>query len=274
MNFENEKIKHVENREIEYIQFKRLLNHHNINHAYILKTHDMNFRIGKNFRLIEQLKSNLKVVSENIGFDYATIVRPDYNHSNNVAIIDFVNSKDGEPDLLGERFVNTDGLITDKKNITLMSTNADCCLILLYDPIKKIIGNIHAGWRGTFNKIALNAINKMKEEFACNPIDIEAYLCPSIRQCHFEVDEDVKSICEENFAYTNRLEDIIKIGEIKDGKQKYLIDNILINKLMLLEIGVNEENIIDSGICSVCSSEKIHSKRAEGDNFGLRSVLY
>lgn len=70
-----------------------------------------------------------------------------------------------------------------------------------------------------------------------------------------------------------RLDEIIKIGEVKDGKQKFYIDTILINKILIQEAGVPAENIIDSEICSVCNSGKIHSRRAHGLNFGLGTAL-
>ena len=59
---ENEIIKVIDDGQVEYIQFKKLLNYKNINHAYILKTHDMNFRVGKDFRHIESVKEKLKTV--------------------------------------------------------------------------------------------------------------------------------------------------------------------------------------------------------------------
>ena len=263
----------TKNEKIEYLQFKRLLEHKEINHAYIFKTHDMNFRGGKDFRLIEQVKNNLKTMCDNCNFKYETIVRPDYNHSNNVSIINEIDIREDVPELKGKRFINTDALITDKENITIMSTNADCNLILMYDPIKKVIANVHAGWRGTFDRIIENAVNKMVEVYGCNPKDIEVYFCPSIRKCHFEVDEDVKDICKEKFGYTNRLDEIISKGEIKEGKQKYYIDTILINRILLNEVGILEQNIIDCEICSVCSQDMVHSKRAEGFNFGLGAAF-
>lgn len=129
------------------------------------------------------------------------------------------------------------------------------------------------GWRGTFHKIAQNAIQKMKEEYYCNPQDIICCFCPSIRQCHFEVDLDVAEQCRDIFADTGRMEEIMRKGKIKDGKQKYHIDTVLINQILLEKEGVLEENIVDSGICSVCHSEQIHSRRAEGENFGLGVAL-
>ncbi len=269
MSFENEIIKHIKKDEIEYLQFKNLLKYSNINHAYILKTHDMNFRLGKDFWRLDLVKANLQTLCDNCGFKFDTIIRPDYNHTANVSIVDSVDTSEELPELSGKCFKDTDGLITNKKDITLMSTNADCLLILLYDPTKNVIANVHSGWRGTFSKIVLNALNKMKEEFGCDAKDIEAYLSPSIRKCHFKVDEDVKELCENAFEYTNKLDEVICKGEIEEGKQKYYIDNVLLNIIMLKEAGVIDEHIFDSGICSVCNSELIHSRRAEGERFGL-----
>jgi len=205
------------------------------------------------------------------GFNYNHIIRPDFEHTSNVRVVDFVDNSEEIPELRGKRYQDVDGLITDKQDITIMATNADCNLIILYDPIKKIIGNIHAGWRGTFDRITSNAIKLMKTQYDCNPQDIEAYLCPSIRKCHFEVDIDVKELCEEKFKYTGKLNDIISIGEIKEGKQKYYIDTVLINELLLEEEGILKNNIVDCGICSVCNKELIHSRRAEGLEFGVGS---
>ena len=273
MIFENDIIKHIENKNIEYIQFKKLLKYPEINHAYIFKTHDMNFRVKTDFSQIEQTKKNLKIMCDNCGFKYDTIIRPDYWHTTNVEIVNNVDTSKEIPELRAERFPRTDGLITDKKDITIMSTNADCLLVLLYDPIKKVIGNIHCGWKGSFGKIILNEIKKMKEEYNCDPQNIEAYFSPCIRKCHFEVDEEVMNQCKEIFEYTGKINEIIQLGEVKEGKQKYLIDNVLINKLLLLESGLKEENIVDSGICSICEKDKIHSRRAEGLDFGLAALF-
>lgn len=113
----------------------------------------------------------------------------------------------------------------------------------------------------------------MKEVFDSNPKDIICCFCPSIRKCHFEVDEDVASQCKDIFEFTGRINEIIELGDFKEGKQKYNIDTILINRILLEQEGILEENIIDSGICSVCHSDKIHSRRAHGLNFGLACSL-
>ena len=82
----------------------------------------------------------------------------------------------------------------------------------------------------------------MKDEYNCKPENIIACICPSIRVCHFEVDTDVMELCKETFAYTNRLDEIIKVGKIKDGKQKYNIDTVLITKILLEDEKLKSEN--------------------------------
>ncbi len=267
--FENENIAHIITDKLEYIQFKKLLNYPNVKHAYILKTHNINFRISEN---IEMVKDNLRIVSNAINFDYNRIIKPDMRHGSEVKTVNLSNS-DEEPELSGRRFLSTDGLLTNKSNITLMTTNADCNLILLYDTDKKIIGNIHAGWRSTFSRIASNAISKMEQNFNSNPENIICCFCPSIRKCHFEVDEDVAKLCYENFSYMKEFSQIMSKGNIKDGKQKYYIDTTLINKILLQEKGIPFTNIVDCNICSVCNANKVHSRRAEGPNFGVGAAF-
>lgn len=163
--------------------------------------------------------------------------------------------------------------MTDKKGMILATTNADCILLLFYDPVKRVIANVHSGWRGTFQKIAVNAVNKMRVEYGCNPQDIICCICPSIRKCHFEVEDDVKDMCVENFGYTGRLDEIIENVGVKDGKDKWKIDTVLINRIILGDVGLKQENIFDCGICSVCNSDKVHSYRVEKSEYGLCTAV-
>ncbi len=266
MDLSNENIVHIKNGDIEYLQFRKLLEYKELKHAYALKNldfrkHDSNNAINSYGELLEKLDINLN-----------TLVKPHQSHTDNILVIDKKINKD-EPDIYMDYLMDIDGTITEKSNITLTSTNADCIILLIYDPIKKVIASIHSGWRGTFKKVSQKAIQIMKKEFDCNPENIIVCICPSIRICHFEVDLDVKEECEKIFSYLNKNNKIIKIGEIKGEKQKYFIDTVLITKLLLKEEKIKEENIIDSNICSVCECKNVHSRRAEGINYGLGGTI-
>ena len=264
MNLSNKNIIHVINGEVEYLQFKKLLEYSEIKHAFGIKPLDYRAH-GENNKEVPQAYSKLL---KSLKIDYNSLVRPGQKHTNNVQVI-YQKENIDAPDYNLKYLDETDGLITNKPNITLATTNADCIVLLFFDPVKKVIASVHSGWRGTFKKISQVTIDKMKSEFDCNPQDIIVCICPSIRACHFEVEDDVKEECENLFKYTGRLNEIIKQGEIKEGRQKYFVDTILITKIMLKEKGLLPENIIDSEICSMCSSEKIHSRRADGIEYGL-----
>ncbi len=255
----NEKIICKEYKGIKYIQFKKLLDM-GIKHAYTLKGENINFRSGS-----KEEKECYSKIYEAIGLDVNTLVKPLQNHTSNIKCIDKILKK--------EELVDTDGLITNKKGIALTTTNADCILLLFYDPLKQVIANIHSGWKGTFQKIGEKAVIKMITNYNCNPQDIYCFICPSIRKCHFEVDEDVKVLCEDIFSFTGRTNEFIEKGKVLDNKQKYMIDTVYINRILLKEIGLKDENIIDCDICSVCNSDEVNSYRVEGKDFRLATSI-
>jgi hypothetical protein len=174
-----------------------------------------------------------------------------------------------------QKFENVDGLITKKPGINLMLTFADCTPIFLYDPDNKIIANVHSGWTGTVKKIGQKAVIKMIKEYGTKPENLIACIGPCIQKCHFEVDEDVKLKFEQSFGYLGRNCDIIeRQKELVNGKVKYHIDTTLANRLILEEVGLNPKNIIESKICTVCNSDKMHSYRADGLNSGRNVAIF
>lgn len=257
--FREEEIVYVENEGIKYIQFKKLLKY-GIKHAYTLKGEDVDFAFNQ-----DKNEKSYKALCNALNINYENVVQPVQTHTDRVECIDKVLST--------ENLQNVDGLITNKKDIALTSKNADCILFLFYDPIKKVISNVHSGWRGTFQKIAEKAVVKMINFYGCKAEDILCFICPSIRKCHFEVSSDVKELCEGIFEFTNRTEEFIEIGEIVDGEQKYNIDTVLINKILLTELGVKEKNIIDCNLCSVCNKDNIESVRVNGENAGRGTAI-
>jgi hypothetical protein len=142
--------------------------------------------------------------------------------------------------------------------------------MLFYDPVKKVIANVHSGWKGTLQGISIKCVQKMIDEKGCNPSDIICAICPSIRKCHFEVQRDVYEMFANEFSDLQEIDSIITKQE---NNEKWNIDTVLINKIILSNAGLKKENIIDSGICSVCNKEIVHSFRAEGQNYGLATAL-
>ena len=199
------------------------------------------------------------------------MVKPNQAHTDKIQIVEKHILED-EPDFNLEIYDKTDGLITDKKDIALVATNADCILLLFFDPVNKVIANVHSGWRGTIQRISVKTVQKMINKFNCKPENIICCICPSIRKCHFEVENDVKEIFEKEFKDL-KIEQNNDIMEKQKDKEKWNIDTVLINKILLKREGLKQENIIDSGICSVCNSDLIHSYRVERQGYGLATAL-
>lgn len=277
MDLSNENVVHIKKGKQEYLQFRKLLEYKDIiTHAYSLGI-DKNFRTaraeGAKLEKEEYDKAveDYKELCKSIGCDYKNLVKTNQSHTDNVKIVENKIEKD-KPDFNKEEYNNTDGLITNKKNLILSTTNADCILLIFFDPVKKVIANVHSGWRGTIQRISVKTVEKMTKEFDSKPEDIICLICPSIRKCHFEVEDDVKSLFEEEFKDLGK-ENLDKIIEEKIPNKKWNIDTVLINQIILENEGLKKENIIDSKICSVCNSDIIHSYRAEKQGYGLNTAL-
>ncbi len=251
----NENVVHIKDGDIEYLQFKKLLEYKDkLQHCYTTRSNNYEKDNGENY----------KKLYDSLNLDYNKLVKiKEQIHSNLVQVIE---NEETKPD-------KVDGLITNKKEISFSLRFADCTPIYLYDPVKNVIGDIHSGWKGTVGKIAVEAVNKMIEEYNSNPKDIICCIGPAIGKCHFEVDEGVKNIFENTFSYMNINDKIIEKGEVKEGKQKYFIDTNLINRTMLEEIGLLEENIIESNICTVCNKDVLHSYRVDREKAGRNTAI-
>jgi len=273
----NENVIHINKNGVQYLQFRKLLEYSDIiTHAYSLGT-DVNFRTAKanKGKLQEdEFYKNLqsyKSLCSAVKLDYKNVVKTNQEHTDNIKIIAKKINKD-EPDINIEEYSRTDGMITNQKNLILSTTNADCILLLFFDPVTKTIANVHSGWRGTLQRISIKTVKKMQNEFDCKPENIICCICPSIRKDHFEVEKDVKDMFENEFQDLD-ISNNLDIMEKQENKEKWNIDTVLINKIILKNAGLKLENIIDSKICSKCNSNLVHSFRAEGKGYGLATAL-
>jgi len=155
--------------------------------------------------------------------------------------------------------VETDALITDRKNIALAIFTADCLSIFLYDPLNKCIGIIHAGWKSTRERIAAKTVERLKNEFNSKPQNILAGFGPSLKSCCYEVGKEFNGYFSSG---------VIK----REGK--FYCDLAAINRKELLDAGLRQENITESGICTACRNDEYFSFRKEKESCGrMMSVI-
>ncbi len=148
----------------------------------------------------------------------------------------------------------SDAMITDKKNLGLAISTADCAAIFLYDKKRKIIAAVHSGWRGTQKKILQKTLQTLSNAFGSNAENISAYIAPSISQKKYEVGEEVANRFDKKY--------LIQLGE------KYLLDVAGANYDILLNFGLIKSNIQASSLCSFKMEELFHSYRRDGQQSG------
>ena len=194
--FENENIIYKDICGVEFIQFKKLLQYDDIvTHAYCLGI-DKNFRTSRadGVKITDEeynkALSNYKDLCKVLDLNYINIVKTIQTHTDNISNIE--EKKIEGPDFNTHKDV--DALCTNKEDIILSTTNADCILLLFFDPVKKVIANVHSGWKGTFQRISVKTVRNMKEKYGCDEKNIIVCMCPSIRKCHFEVGKEVYNL--------------------------------------------------------------------------------
>ncbi len=267
----NENIIHVKNGDIEYIQFKKLLEYNDeLEHCFTIKPLDF----GDNAKATanpEKYKKQYEKLCDCLGWDVNKIIRPYQTHTDIVRSIK--QNENIQYGIFPENLKDVDGVVTKEKDTILATASADCILLLFYDPIKKVIANTHSGWQGTLKQISVNTIKKMTDEYGSTPSDIICCMAPSISKANFEVEEDVYEKFYNKFKNLRRVDEIFEKGEIKEEKQKYHIDTVLINRVILEDMGLKSENIVESKICTVKNSDIVHSFRVDKENSGRNNAF-
>jgi len=147
-----------------------------------------------------------------------------------------------------------DGIVTDKACVTLFMRFADCVPILLFDPIRGVVGIFHAGWKGTLRKIVSQGVKAFRDVYHSNLNDIVAGIGPSICAEHYEIKEDVALIVEKTFKK--------KADEVLTYSTSGIHFNLAkANQIILQQSGVKK--IEYSKICTACDTGKWFSHRAE-----------
>lgn len=273
--------------------------------VYSLKAYDNGFKYDlKENSIVDVRLTKFDKIAQSLNIDKTKIILPKQTHTDNIRIIeekDIIDSNNNctkkeyldnktnyikkdnldniDSNLVTNLFYklrDIDGLITNVKCAILATTFADCTPLFFYDPIKNVIGNIHSGWPGTTKKIGAKAVDMLVNKMGCNPKNILCFIGPHIRKECFLVNDDVKEIFEKTFTDICKNYNVIEETNMHNEKGKqYRIDTTLINKIMLKEKGILEENIFDCNLCTVCNKDMFHSRRVEGINYEVNTgIMY
>ena len=228
---------------VAYLAFKKFEKYPFISHAFSTRFGG----VSKNEFSSMNFYLSGSETAENVEENYK-LVRSRQVHGDKIKVISKECIINGNLNFLG-----VDGFITDIPGVVLKTSHADCCPIYMFDPVRKVVGLAHAGWRGTVSKIAENLSRNFTEKFGSKKENLICALGPCIGECCFEVGEEVKNEFENL-----KLEMVFKQKE----NGKFNVDIKETNKRILENFGVPSENIVKSDICSCCNKDWLFSHRA------------
>lgn len=209
---------------------------------------------------------NYRLLCESIGVDDKNLVFTDQVHKKNVRVATKENCGMG---IYHKRsYSEIDGHITSEAEVPLVVFSADCVPILFVDPTVKAVGATHSGWRGTVLKIGATTVEKMIEEYHSDPKNLIAVIGPCICKECYEVSSDVAKEFEANFTKEECDRFLFYDGKNELDEEKYHLDLWEANRRILLNAGLQEDNVIVSGLCTMCHQELFFSHRATNGKRG------
>lgn len=209
----------------------------------------------------EDVRENFRRIAKAIRVRCEDMVFSQQTHTTNVRVV--TDADRGMGMVRPLEYQDVDGLVTNVPGICLVTFYADCVPLFFVDPVKRVVGLSHSGWRGTVGKIGKRTVELMEKEYGCNPREIYAAIGPSICQDCYEVSEEVVEQFRQQFHPSDweRL-----FYQKENGRFQLNLWNA--NELILREAGICEDHIAVTNVCTHCNSDVLFSHRTTGDKRG------
>jgi YfiH family protein len=147
-----------------------------------------------------------------------------------------------------------DGIVTAVRGRMIGVLTADCVPLLLADPVQRVVGVAHAGWRGAARGIVQATVGAMRNAYHCDPKEIQAAIGPCIRECCCEVGSEVAINFEKYEGVLSR------VGE----PSRIYLDLPAVVIQILRGEGLEAANVSDAGLCTACRADLLFSYRRDG----------
>jgi hypothetical protein len=213
----------------------------------------------------DRVEENFHRFCAAIGADVSAVVKNRQIHSDRVRPVTLDDALDS-PAAPGT--VEADGLVTDVPGVCLTVFSGDCIPVLFYDPVRRVVAAVHAGWRGTAAGIAARAVEVMARDYGCAPGDILAAIGPGISPCCFQTHRDVPdqllaSLGADAEPYIRPL----------PGGETYAVDLKGANARWLARAGLSPDHIAVCSACTACQRDLFWSHRAQGNDRGSMAAM-
>jgi len=214
----------------------------------------------------ERVLENYRRMAEALDLPMERMVLSRQTHTTNVRAV--TEEDAGSGIVRPPRYTDVDGLITNVRNIPLVTFYADCIPLYFVDPVHRAIGLSHSGWRGTVKRMGAATLRAMEEAYGTRPTEVLACIGPGICGDCYEVGADVAEKVLEAFGTDGASQAGRRpILEEKPGG-KFQLDLWEANRRVLLEAGIREEHLAVTDICTCCNQELLFSHRASGGERG------
>ncbi len=239
-----------------YAAFSRLSAIAGLSHAFSTRPHDVSARgdglAGERDLRRRQMARDLELSPQHLAWCVQV-------HTPRVRVV--------TPGDAGGALEGVDGVCTAVADTPLMCFSADCPLVLLVDPWRRVLGLAHASWRCTVGRIVVALLDEMRTAFGIRPGDLLAGIGPSAGPCCYEVQQDVRDAAASLPGGD---------GLFPRRAGRMYFDLWTANARLLAAAGVRAENIEVAGVCTMCRGDVFYSFRREGPgcgHFGLMAGL-
>lgn len=278
--------------ELEYLTFPSLTATGIVKNMFTTRTGGVSTGIFKSLNLNfergddpEKVRTNYEHVARVLGCSVEDMVLSRQTHTTNIRLVE--EEDRGKGLVRPQDYTDVDGLVTDRENIVLVTSYADCVPLYFVDPVKKAIGLAHSGWRGTVAGMGQCMVEAMREHFGSRPRDLYAAIGPSICQDCYEVSGEVAELFIHLLEGEEALvQEILNSGYrggygeryshiAEPGKEagKYQLDLWLANAVILRKAGIPFEQIAITDVCTCHNPEYLFSHRASGGRRGNLSAF-
>jgi purine-nucleoside/S-methyl-5'-thioadenosine phosphorylase / adenosine deaminase len=153
-----------------------------------------------------------------------------------------------DPAVPSKDLAAADILLTDRTGVGLLIKQADCQAVVIYDPARRVLANVHCGWRGQVQNVLGVAVAQLRQKFGCRPADLYAALSPSLGPCCAEFRHYRREFPPELWSYQVR---------------PNYFDLWRLSLDQLLAAGLQADRLDLAALCTRCHAGEFFSYRRE-----------
>jgi YfiH family protein len=210
-------------------------------------TLNLGHTVGDDLAAVEE---NHRRALDALGLDPRQVVSPYQVHGARVGVVGWAHRGTVQP--------ATDALVTAMPAVPLLMRFADCAPVLLFDPVQRVVGMAHAGWRSVVAGVVEATVRTMRERMTCDPGDLWAGIGPTIGPCCYavgpEVAAAVEAVCPPGASV------------VHDADGQVFLDLPAAVQAQLRAAGVRQ--IERAALCTSCRVDEFFSHRAECGHTG------